>query len=91
MPHIHRETVFFNGRVQGVGFRYATLQVAKGFDVAGWVRNLSDGRVEVQVEGTADEIDAFVAAVEEAMDGYIRRTERSAVPCEPAFKGFTIR
>jgi acylphosphatase len=91
MPETHRETVFFNGRVQGVGFRYTTLQVAKGFEVAGWVRNLPDGRVELQVEGEPAEIDAFIRAIEETMDGYIRKTERSSVRVEASFKGFTIR
>jgi acylphosphatase len=77
--------------VQGVGFRYSTLQVAKGFDVAGWVRNLPDGRVELQVEGEPGEIDAFIRAIEETMDGYVRKTERSSVRVEATFKGFTIR
>jgi len=91
MSEIQRETVFFTGRVQGVGFRYSTLQVARGFEVAGWVRNLPDGRVEMQVEGTPVEINAFVRAVEETMDGYIRKTERASVRAEPTFKGFSIR
>jgi acylphosphatase len=91
MPETQRETAFFHGRVQGVGFRYSTLQVAKGFDVAGWVRNLPDGRVELQVEGEPGEIDAFIRAIEETMDGYVRKTERSSVRGEPTFQGFTIR
>ena len=91
MSETHRETAFFHGRVQGVGFRYTTLQVAKGFDVAGWVRNLPDGRVELQVEGDPAEIDAFIRAIEETMDGYIRKTERSSVCVEATFRGFSIR
>lgn len=91
MSETHRETVFFQGRVQGVGFRYTTLQVAKGFEVSGWVKNLPDGRVELQAEGDPEEIDAFISAIEETMDGYIRKTERSAVRVEAEFKGFTIR
>ena len=91
MPETQRETAFFHGRVQGVGFRYTTLQVAKGFDVSGWVRNLPDGRVELQCEGEPGEIDAFIRAIEETMDGYIRKTERSSQRVEAQFKGFTIR
>ncbi len=43
--------VFYEGNVQGVGFRWTVLHAAKGFDVTGWVRNLPDGRVELQVTG----------------------------------------
>jgi len=77
--------------VQGVGFRYTTLQVAKEFEVAGHVRNLPDGRVQLEAEGRADEVAAFVTAVEERMHGYIRKTERSARKGAPQFNGFNIR
>ena len=46
--------VFYEGRVQGVGFRYGTKREAMGFDVTGWIANLSDGRVEMQVMGDDD-------------------------------------
>ena len=51
MSDVHYEEVFFSGRVQGVGFRYTTMQVAKEFEVAGQVRNLTDGRVQLEVDG----------------------------------------
>ena len=91
MGDVHYETVYFAGRVQGVGFRYQTLQVAKGFDVAGFVRNLPDGRVLLEVEGEADEARAFVAAVEEQLDGFIRKRERTSGRRVPQFRGFAIR
>ena len=52
--------VHFSGHVQGVGFRYSTLQVAKEFEVAGYVSNLADGRVRVEVEGEESEVKAFI-------------------------------
>ncbi len=91
MPDVRHETVFFSGRVQGVGFRFTTLQVAKEFEVAGYVRNLVDGRVQVEVEGRVAEIDAFVSAIEERMHGYIRKTERSGGMRPAQFSGFSIR
>ena len=78
MADVHHETVFFSGHVQGVGFRYSVLQIAREFDVAGFVSNLADGRVQLEVEGAERDIGAFVEAVQEKMHGYIRKLERSA-------------
>lgn len=91
MVEVQLETVFFAGRVQGVGFRYQTLQVAKEFEVAGYVQNLPDGRVQLEVEGRPAEVVAFVSAVEERMHGYIRKTERRNAMRAPQFRGFAIR
>ena len=63
MPH-ERRRVYYSGSVQGVGFSRATCRwLARGFEVAGFVRNLSDGRVELVAEGEAVEIDRFLDAV----------------------------
>lgn len=91
MADVHHETVFFSGHVQGVGFRYQTLQVAKGFEVAGWVRNLPDGRVQLEAEGAGGEVAAFVAAVQEQLESYIRKVERSSARRPAQFAGFSIR
>jgi acylphosphatase len=47
-----RAHVFISGRVQGVNFRVATRNAAREAGVVGWVRNLSDGRVEATFEGS---------------------------------------
>jgi acylphosphatase len=91
MADVHHETVFFGGRVQGVGFRYTTMQVAREFEVSGFVKNLADGRVQLEVEGSSKTVNDFVAALEERMHGYIRKTERSGQKREPQFTGFSIR
>lgn len=90
MNPVHHESVFFSGHVQGVGFRFAALQVAREFEVAGWVRNLADGRVELSVEGGPTEVDAFVVALGERMHGHIRKTERSARTRPAEHRGFVI-
>jgi acylphosphatase len=48
------------GDVQGVGFRAATSQEARRAEIAGWVRNLRDGSVEVEAEGTVQAVDGLI-------------------------------
>jgi len=57
--------VIFEGRVQGVGFRYTVKDLARGFEVCGWVKNLPDGSVELQVTGEADEVADFIREIAE--------------------------
>lgn len=52
-----------SGRVQGVGFRYFAERAARKAGVAGWVRNLPDGRVETVVEGSDAAVDAYLAEI----------------------------
>ncbi len=88
---VQHETIHFSGMVQGVGFRYTTLQIAREYDVAGYVRNLPDGRVLVEVEGEAAEVNRFVTAIEEQMHGYVRKVERAGGRRAPQFQGFGVR
>ncbi len=84
-------TVFFSGRVQGVGFRYTTKKVAAGFDVTGIVRNLPDGRVELIAEGSRAELDAFRAAIPDAgLAGFIRDEQVTWADAKNEFRGFDI-
>ena len=53
--------VLVRGEVQGVGYRYTMRMVAREAGVAGWVRNLRDGSVEAEIEGSADQVDEVVA------------------------------
>jgi acylphosphatase len=91
MSEVHHEVAFFTGRVQGVGFRYAALQVAKEFEVTGFVSNLPDGRVHLEVEGDPGVVDAFIAAVGERMHGHVRKVDRKSSLRPPQFSGFSIR
>jgi acylphosphatase len=84
--------VFFEGNVQGVGFRYTVRQIAKGFDVTGSVRNLRDGRVELLATGEDDEVRAFVDAIGQSeLRAHIRKHSETPLPNPPAFRGFEIR
>lgn len=72
-----RKHVWYSGQVQGVGFRYTALRLAQRFDVAGLVRNLRDGRVELVAEGQPEQVSDFLEAVARAMSGYITHMEVS--------------
>jgi acylphosphatase len=52
--------VFISGRVQGVGFRYSTVETAKELGLSGWVRNLPDNRVEAVFEGSNEVVEEMV-------------------------------
>jgi acylphosphatase len=56
-----RAHVFVSGLVQGVSFRWYAIQNARRLGVAGWVRNLPDGRVEAVYEGPGQPVDEMVA------------------------------
>ena len=51
-----RKHFYFSGRVQGVGFRYRSYYIAQSMGLTGWVKNLWDDRVEMEVQGTREEI-----------------------------------
>lgn len=86
-----RHTVYYSGRVQGVGFRYATSSIARGHEVSGFVRNLPDGRVELVAEGERRELDAFLREVRDCFFGYIRDERCDVQPATGEFAGFGIR
>ena len=71
-------SVYYTGRVQGVGFRYTVKQVASGFEVCGRVQNLSDGRVLLQAEGSEEELTAFLQAIRESEVGRFVKSEQSS-------------
>lgn len=66
--------VLYSGRVQGVGFRYTAQALAAGHPVAGYVRNLPSGEVELVAEGEDGVVEAFLASVAQRMAAYIRNT-----------------
>ena len=82
--------VRYSGRVQGVGFRYTTQRLAEGFPIAGYVRNLPDGAVEVVAEGETEQVEAFLQALSQRMADYIEQcTQQELAPS--GYKGFRIR
>ena len=83
--------IFYSGRVQGVGFRFTVKSVAQGFEVTGIVRNLQDGRVELAVEGSRDELTGFQQAIKDSEVGpFIKQEELRWEEPKNEFRGFEI-
>ena len=82
----------FEGRVQGVGFRYTIKQLAMGFDVVGWVKNLPDGSVELQLMGEEEEVEEFLREIveESSMARNIKDMHALEIPPLDDAKGFRI-
>ncbi len=63
--------VHYTGRVQGVGFRYTAASIARHYGVAGWVRNLADGRVQMFVQGARADVEEYLKAIRQYWGGKI--------------------
>lgn len=88
---VQRRHVWVEGYVQGVGFRYSCAMAAGERGVAGWVRNLPDGRVEAVFEGPATEVEAMVRWCRSGPR--LAEVSRVEVVAEPAegHAGFSVR
>lgn len=82
--------VIFIGRVQGVGFRYTAHRIAHRHQLAGFVRNLPDGTVEMFAQGTARDIDDCIQDINEYFGDYLRETKIQEIPTDPKYKDFRI-
>lgn len=78
-----RVRVVVGGVVQGVGYRYSMRIVAERAGAADWVRNLSDGTVEAEIEGTPEQVDTVLVWMSEGPPG-ARVASRDVTDLEPA-------
>lgn len=91
MCNMNRKTCHFAGRVQGVGFRYTTQNIAMQYNVNGYVKNTRDGKVELVVEGPDEEMDHLIKALQDRMTGFIRNAAVEVSPATGEFHEFGIR
>ncbi len=86
-----RKHIIFYGRVQGVGFRYRAYYSANNFGLSGWVRNLYDGTVEMEVQGREELIHSMLKNLNQ--DHYIRidHMETEQIPLKQDESGFRVR
>jgi len=88
---VQRREIYFSGRVQGVGFRYTTRDIATRHAVTGFVQNLADGRVLLVAEGEPAELDRLVAAVNAELARHITAVDSHRRTATGEFVNFEIR
>ena len=85
-----RKHIIVTGEVQGVGFRYRVSRAAAHYGVTGWVRNLPDGSVEMELEGIREDLDAVLTSAGSSMWVEIGGIESRTIPLQNS-TGFEIR
>ena len=86
-----RRHYYFSGMVQGVGFRWQAEQIAKMLGIAGWVRNMSDGRVEMEAQAEASVLENMVNLLERQSFIQIDGIECAEIPLETQSHYFYVR
>ncbi len=82
--------VYYTGRVQGVGFRFTARDVANAFGVVGWVKNLSDGRVEIRAEAEEPVLKDFLKKIFTYFSRYIQDVQTEWLDATGEYKDFRI-
>ena len=77
-----RKHIIFYGRVQGVGFRYYAVQKANQLGLTGWVKNLYDGSVEMEVDGQEELIDQLIIFLQNRTYIWIERIDAKKIPLQ---------
>ncbi|MFA6281467.1 MAG: acylphosphatase [Candidatus Omnitrophota bacterium] len=86
-----RYHLFFTGSVQGVGFRYTARALAEKYSINGWVANLTDGRVELEIEGKESDIDNFLSDLGGEFKNYLSKTQKEELTPLNQSNGFHIK
>ena len=83
-----RKHIIFTGSVQGVGFRYRARHAAELYGCTGWVRNEYDGSVLMEIQGTEEQIERVILAVERGTFVRIENMDVKSVPVLADERGF---
>ena len=84
-----RRHIYFSGTVQVVGFRYRSTYLAQSRNLTGWVKNLYDNRVEMEVQGEEKNIQKFLEDLQGQRFISINDMEMTEIPCVPE-KSFKV-
>lgn len=88
MDDLIRKHIVFYGWVQGVGFRYRARMAAREIGCTGWVRNEYDGTVTMEIQGTEQQIDMVIRAIEEGTYIQIESMDVKMIPVIEYEAGF---
>ena len=83
-----RKHIIFTGSVQGVGFRYRARHAAELYGCTGWVRNEYDGSVVMEIQGTEEQINQVILAVEHGTFVRIENMDARNIPVVEGERGF---
>lgn len=87
---IERRHYYISGSVQGVGFRYRAKYAARGLGITGYVKNLYDGRVEMEVQGERDNISRMFAELDAGHFIHIEDMEMRMMPVDEEERNFRV-
>ena len=87
---VERKHIYFSGQVQGVGFRYRASSLARPLGLTGWVKNLWDGRVEMEVQGDTTAIRKFLTQLKFQRFIVIESMETRDLPVDERERSFLV-
>jgi acylphosphatase len=90
LPSVTARMVHYSGTVQGVGFRATAADIARGFPLTGWVKNLADGRVQLLAEGDEETVEKFLDAIRDHWRGNIKNVQTEKQTATGTFKSFEV-
>ena len=86
-----RKHFVFEGRVQGVGFRWTAKYAAESLGLTGWVSNLMDGSVEMEIQGDESSVARMIMELKKGRFIRIDNIESQTIPLEEGERGFYVR
>ncbi|MBI3602261.1 MAG: acylphosphatase [Candidatus Omnitrophica bacterium] len=85
-----RAHVIFSGAVQGVGFRYTARAFASTLKLTGWVKNLTDGRVELVCEGPREQVENLLYKLDQYYQADIKHKDIDWLKAKKSFSDFVV-